>query len=534
MLKTRLAFFFPLVLLAGLPNEKTAAAQEPAHISIDAKKIVRTLDARIYGLNLAMWDRHLKDASTAELLRALDTQVLRIPGGSPSDNYDWTKNLGGSKEKPYKWSTSAATFARVIEARGAQACVTVNYGSGTPEMAAAWVAYYNAKPSNKTPLGTDGAGRDWKTAGYWASVRAAAPLATDDGFNFLRVSHPAPYGFRWWEIGNECYGHWEHDEHDPASKVFPGKPHDAETYAQEFKKFREKMLAVDPSIRIGAVIQANEKIDHGWAPTVLATLKSLGVTPQFVIHHHYSQEPGRENDAQLLQSGAKIESDAANIRKMLIDCYGEKNAAAIEMQLTELNSVSFDPGKQTTSLVNALFMADAIGHVACTEYSACIWWDLRNGTVRDKNNDSALYGWRQFGDYGVVANGGAPDTPEGTPLPTFYAAKILTHWARGGDKIVDAKSDSPLLSAHAARLANGSLALLVINKNPTDDIGAEIGLENFPAGSTSAKLFQYGKPNDAKDSPNPDITESSLGEVSASFRHVFPSYSMSVIVLEKP
>jgi alpha-L-arabinofuranosidase len=119
-------------------------------------------------------------------------------------------------------------------------------------------------------------------------------------------------------------------------------------------------------------------------------------------------------------------------------------------------------------------------------------------------------------------------------LPTFYAAKILTHWARGGDKIVDAKSDSPLLSAHAARLANGNLALLVINKNPTDDIGAEIGLENFLPGSTTAKLYQYGKPNDAQDSPNPDITESSLGEVSASFRHVFPSYSMSVIVLEKP
>ena len=62
-------------------------------------------------------------------------------------------------------------------------------------------------------------GTNWQTVGYWASLRAAAPLAHDDGMNFLRISRAAPLGFKYWEIGNECYGTWETDSnavpHDP-------------------------------------------------------------------------------------------------------------------------------------------------------------------------------------------------------------------------------------------------------------------------------------------------------------------------------
>ena len=88
---------------------------------------------------------------------------------------------------------------------------TVNYGTGSTNEAAAWVAYANGSTTNTLSLGVDQFGTNWQTVGYWASLRAAAPLGQDDGKNFLRISRAAPLGFKYWEIGNECYGTWETD-----------------------------------------------------------------------------------------------------------------------------------------------------------------------------------------------------------------------------------------------------------------------------------------------------------------------------------
>ena len=138
----------------------------------------------------------------------METGAFRFPGGSASDDYDWQTDRSVSNGT-FQWANNAATFAGVTATQGAQAYVTVNYGSGTPQAGAAWVAYYNGSARARQQIGVDSKGRNWNTVGYWASIRGAAPLTTDDGYNFLRVSHPAPYGIEYWEIGNECYGSWE-------------------------------------------------------------------------------------------------------------------------------------------------------------------------------------------------------------------------------------------------------------------------------------------------------------------------------------
>ena len=124
--------------------------------------------------------------------------------------------------------------------------ITVNYGTGSTNEAAAWVAYVNAATNNPQSLGVDAIGTNWHTAGYWASLRAAAPLATDDGQNFLRISQPAPLGFKYWEIGNEMYGYWETDNNYV--------PHDPYTYAKRSQEYISLMKSVDPTIKIGVVV----------------------------------------------------------------------------------------------------------------------------------------------------------------------------------------------------------------------------------------------------------------------------------------
>ena len=521
------------------------AAPNPVPLTVDAQSVIRTIDARIYGLNLALWDQYLGGAATGSLLATMDTRAVRFPGGSASDDYDWQTDRSVSNGT-FQWVNHAATFARVTEARGAQAYVTVNYGSGTPEQAAAWVAYYNGSTSGTAVIGVDSKGRDWKTVGYWATMRTSAPLGTDDGYNFLRMAHPAPFGFRHWELGNECYGGWEYDQHGVAGSGLSGVAHDPYTYAQAFRGFFNKMIAVDPTIRIGAVATPGEdsygngthavpnpnegnSLHSGWTPVVLATLKSLGVTPHFLIDHSYAQNPGNESDSVLLQSGATIEADASSLRKMITDYVGGTQGGSIELAMTELNSVSSDPGKQSTSLVNGLFFTDAIGHLARTEFNACTWWDLRNGALTNTNNSASLYGWRPYGDYGVVAAGDVSGTPANTPFPSFYAAKLLTHWGRGGDRTVSTTSGYTLLAIHAAKLADGSLVLLVINKHPGTDLTARITLGNFTPGSSAVPVFSYGKQNDLT---NADLSAASASVSGATIGYTFPSYSMSVLIVK--
>ena len=231
----------------------------------------------------------------------------------------------------------------------AQAMTTVNYGTGYTNEAAAWVAYCNAATTNTQSLGVDSTGFNWQTAGYWASLRAAAPLGTDDGKNFLRISRTAPLGFKYWEIGNEEYGSWETDSNS--------LPHDPYTYAVRAAGYIRLMKAVDPTIKIGVVVTPGEDsyangysshpaynaregtYHNGWTAVLLATLTSLGVTPDFLIHHRYPQNPGGESDAGLLASSTGWASDAANLRQMITDYVGS-TGTNIELVCTENNSVS--------------------------------------------------------------------------------------------------------------------------------------------------------------------------------------------------
>ena len=531
-------FYLDDVSLVAVPSSNQVT------VNVNSKSVIRTIDRRIYGMNLMFSDSYLSGTASPALLKSMGTGVIRFPGGSGSDDYDWQTDRSVSNGA-FQWASNAVTFAQVAEAAGTQAYVTVNYGSGTPEQAAAWVAYYNGSVSGTASLGIDSKGRDWKTVGYWASIRSSSPLGVDDGYNFLRMAHPLPFGFRYWEVGNECYGTWEYDLHGAVGSGLTGIAYDPYTYAQSFRTFYSKMLAVDSTIKIGvpaiqgedtdgigthAVANPNEgnSMHSGWTPVLLATLKAAGVTPDFLIYHCYPQEPWSESDSVLLQAGTSFQADAANFRKMINDYFGATSGSNIELAMTELNSVSYNPGKQTTSLVNGLFLADAIGSIASTEFNSCLWWTLRNGSYSVNNNSASLYGWRNYGDYGAISTGDVSEPSVNTPFPPFYAGKLLTHWGQGGDVMVSSSSSNPQLALYAAKTSNGNLTLLVINKYPSTDLNVQIMLNGFTPGAALAPSFSYGKSNDLGSA---DLTSGTVAISGSSFSHTFPAYSMTVLVL---
>jgi len=540
--------FRRLILSGYLLALPLAALAQNVAVTVDAAKTVRTVDERVFGLNATMWDQEAGSSQTVTLVQAAGVRAIRLPGGSLSDEYHWRTNT--TLSNTWTWVSGFDKFASLITGLNAQAFVTVNYGTGTPEEAAAWVAYTNAAAGSSASIGTDAKGYNWQTAGTWAALRGAAPLATNDGMNFLRASRTTAYGIKYWEIGNECYGLWETDEQ--------AVRHDAYTYATRAKDYIAKMKAVDPTIKIGVVVvpsetdYANGHSSHpatnprtgvstnGWTPVLLTTLKSLGVTPDFVIYHRYEQAPAKdqpsnpETDAGLLQKAKTWPDDATTLRRLLTDYLGTVGST-VEILVTENNSVYSNPGKQTTSLVNGLFLADSIGNILQTEINALMWWDLRNGQDTTNNNSASLYGWRGYGDYGILSS---PSTGGSTtyfePYPTYYVMKLLAKFARGSDTVVSATSTNSLLSVFAVKSAGGDLRLLVINKDPAATLNASIALSGFSPAS-SGNVTRYGKPQDDAAKPggsgSTDLAASTMDISGATFPASFAPYSVTLISL---
>jgi alpha-N-arabinofuranosidase len=512
------------------------ALAQTANVTVDIAAPGRIVADMTIGVNSTIWDPALGSADTLALLSAANIRGIRLPGGSLSDEYHWRINK--SRDNTWSWASGFNVSATLADNLGAAPAtmITVNYGSGTPEEAAAWVAYANFATSggSDVALGTDnpapGAGSlpayDWQTARTWANLRAAAPLATDDGMNFLRLGRTQPFGFRYWEIGNENYGSWEFDLQSPQWSPL--------TYANRAATYMTRMRAVDPTIQIGVVVVKSGEYNN-WTQVVLGQLNTLGVRPDFVIYHRYEGGPGAENDAALLQSAASWQGDADNLRTLVNTAFGA-NGPGIEIIVTENNSVYSNPGKQSTNLVNGLFLADSVANVMKTEIAGFFWWDIRNGPSSANNNAASLYGWRNYGDYGILSSVPSPTfpgAPQGTTetYPTYHAIKLLSYFAHGGDAVLPATSSNNLLSVYAVNRVSGGHALLVINKDPVNAINASFTLAG--ATDTSITVFTYGKENDDAAKPEalgcPEITSSTFAAPAAAFTRSFPSYSMNVV-----
>jgi alpha-L-arabinofuranosidase len=505
------------------------------HVSVNAGQPLRTADARWFGINGAIYDSYFDTPTTVSLLNQLGTRVIRLPGGSLSDEYHWVLDQSGTNT--FQWATSIANFLHVITnaSVNAQAIVTANYGTGTPQEAAAWVAYCNATTGSTVPLGVDAKGTNWQTAGYWASLRAAARLGIDDGKNFLRISRTAPIGLKDWEIGNECYGGWETDSNAVA--------HDPYTYALRATNYFALMKAVDPTIEIGVVstpgedssanytshpaYNSREGVYHnGWTPVMLTTLTAAGVTPDFLVDHFYPQS-GSDNDATLLQASANWASDAASLRQQITDYVGS-NGINIILLATENNSDSGPEGKQSTSLVNGLYLADSLAQLTKTEFNSSVWWDLRNGQDTTGDFSASLYGWRTYGDLGIIGN-------LNTLYPTFYTFKLMQDFVQAGDTVLTATSDYSLLSTYAVRRRDGSLTVLAINKDPSNTFTGQVAMASFTP-AANGTVFSYGMPQDNAAKTNgpvslQDVATTALSGAGTNFNYVFAPYSATVLSL---
>jgi len=108
---------------------------QTANLSVDATQAMRTVDGRQFGVNAVVWDWNTASSHTVNLIQAAGIGVIRIPGGSASDVYDWSTSRDyvspGVLDMTWINGSGFDKFSQLITGANTQAFVTVNYGSGT-------------------------------------------------------------------------------------------------------------------------------------------------------------------------------------------------------------------------------------------------------------------------------------------------------------------------------------------------------------------------------------------------------------------
>ena len=354
----------------------------------------------------------------------------------------------------------------------------------------------------------------------------------------------------WWCVGNEINGTWEYDTNRRA--------HSPVQYAIHWTNFAARMKAVNAGIRVGVYGTWDENdfptyvsnsvntnfnawvtnpvamtTNRGWSAVLCQKLASWNRPPDFWELHYYAGTPvaGRESDYWLLQTVEKERQAVEATRKMLCDYFGGAAGSNIAIHVTENNSSGYNPGKQTVSLVNGLYACDMFGQALLADADALIWWDLHNGPETNYNNSSTVFGWRNYGSYGVLGSGNAITNFgdwNNLPYPAFHAFKLLTNFARPGDRLVALSNSYPdVLHAYACLSGDSNrLTLLVLNTSPDSGLRPAISLEGFAPADTNAQVFSYGI---GEDSNRADIAVSAFGFAVTNIAYTFPKYSMTVI-----
>ena len=315
---------------------------------------------------LGIWDdaAHAVRPEVDALVTQLRPGMLRFPGGSRAMLYHFDETIGPYPDRkpqcdtftgaldPTTWGMDEAL--QYAEQRGAAVTLVTPWGDGTPERAAAMVAYANATTASTFAIGVDANGRDWGTAADWAARRAAN-------------GHAAPYAVPLVEIGNEQYlslrpgtdvcgtdRPFTQGERLENGVYIPSTARDV---AQQISKTAHLIKQIDPAIQVGAPaltdvlgiqmdpataisdVDRNLATGDAWNPTLLAL---AGADFDFFILHLYdfSSTPDRVRLAD--QLGQAIDA---------IRALGGTQAFAV----TEFGTL-YDGDTQLNALISADFV----------------------------------------------------------------------------------------------------------------------------------------------------------------------------------
>ncbi|MEW6442579.1 MAG: alpha-L-arabinofuranosidase C-terminal domain-containing protein [bacterium] len=544
------AFSMVMLLVAAAPGcggdspgpEAPPPATVEASIAVDAGDVLGAVHPHVYGhfienLGQCIYGGIWQDkpqvptvhggirVDVLEMLRPIRPSVLRWPGGCFSDGYHWTDGIGPLRPvrvnrawwllnlldpriaplDPNTFGTDE--FIAFVRELGAEPYLAVNFGTGTPEEAAAWVAYCNADISDTTSIGVDARGVDWRDAEHWARERLAH---TGSG----------PYGVRYWGIGNEIYSWFELGGTDSVS------------YAQRLIEYHDRMKAIDPEIKLVAV-----GYDEDWNEDVL---QIAGDSIEYLSVHAYYPDPfesiGRgvvdsEPDYySLLASPGVLEGKLEDVGGTIARVLGSNDRVKIALDEWNLwwdfrqlihTEYSLRAGLFAASVLAVLQrQAGVLGMASLSEMVNTI--GMINTSETDLFATPIYHAFKLYRDHAlglIVASRVESETFESEPLGNIPAATGV-----------------PYLECAATRdEAGNTVSLIVVNRHYDHAIRTSVEVRGLaPKMELSAWELNGPDPHARNDFDHKDrvgITKLESRRVSPVFQYTFPPHSVTAMVL---
>ena len=526
-----------LVSSSGTPPPTSTSTPPPsastltADIRVQAGAPGTAISPMALGSNLPSWvsSKRMKDEVLRARAVASGAQVMRIPGGSWSDDYRWLQCEMLNPEPMNCTDEDGASrptdFINFLRATHRTPMYTMNINVTSKEAAAA-VAFFNSAVTDTTSIGVDIRGTDWYTAGHWSQLRAAH-------------GNLEPFKIAYWEFGNEIYGGksgpkncvdfgWESTWTCDGTEYVNGMGAGASRH-EGYLEFRAAMKAVDPAIVLGAVGTDDPVAWSNWTNEVIA---AAGKQLDFLVVHPYAffilpkDKNGKDELAEIL---AKPQNHLGPIKQSLQAALGTNPAPIALTEFNVTSSQDQDNGQLMTRQVNALFMADSIGQALQNNYLTVLQWAFVNGKAGNGT------------DYGLLQ----VDT-SWFRAPAYYVYPL---WARFGSTVLPVTttmSAASQLSVYAGRIDGNTISLLAVNKTNSAITGT-ISLDDVtqiasgladvvaPAGNPASLMAQSatfnGNANPANDLADAPSTVLGAGTGGAT-QYVFAPYSVTLLRLK--
>jgi hypothetical protein len=467
-----------------------------------------TLSAAPLGVDVAQWDPLYSSQTTFNVvqpqLQAAGIDQLHYTGGVTADQYDWQTdtditNCPDSDPSEFDAACAAidpldfATLSQHARALGAQTFATVNYGSGSPDLAAAWV--------------TQAAG----TTGQ----------AVSD-----------------WEIGNESYGCWEVDDEltgPPADDTdyvpnetatcpmqYEGQDDGmatmAESYAENAADFMAAMKTADPNAQLGVPWAFDYTVggaavgdNSEWNDTIL---KDDGQYISFVEAHWYPYSfpgdvgvGGNPSAQAVIQSVEQIPSEFAKIQSTL-NTYD----AGAKVIIGE-TGVSYLATNVPCTPAGALFAAGDVLEWLASGAQSVDWWPM--DTNANLGNTCAAP------DEGMFTATGAPTTP-------YTGYLLASALAQPNARLASLSTSNGNVLAFESMLPSGQVAVALINTNTGSAEKVTVG------SSLTGNLYSESYSAAGQNASNTKISDGTMTAAAVAAGVTLPAESILVLKTGAP
>ena len=452
---TLLACLLPMVVVA----------QETKHVlSVNHDQVISSFDkSMLLGTNAGVYyeESYLMNLQFLDYLKQLNPGIIRIPGGSWSNELYWNGNKVRTSEESYidediwnlkvknggnpinvafdtsryknaTWGVDYSGYApgfrirnnehglsdfhgftdvlflhKFIQSFGAETMVTVNVGTGTVEMAVEWVK--------------------------WTKQRA----------KYLRE----PFNVKYWEMGNELDGAWELGYYLP-----DGSEMDAKEYVRRYKLFATAMKKADPTIKVGGSVASSMALAF-----IEELIQDTDAPIDFISFHAYPSQNEALSVAKMFNEAAKV-GDAVNRIKSWLAKYRPGEEERIEIAVTEWN-IKVKEDITTVDIRNALWSSVMIGEMAKAKVDIAIQWDMFSTT--------------STGGHGLFN----PNDPEMKPRSQYWAMYLWRYFM--GNKMVSSQLEAPEYVRLYSTIDNKQASIMIINGSEDEELTIELQLPDL-------------------------------------------------------